>query len=59
MNEGFFSTAQMGQRSKVLARGPYFKKKGAGTLKPLCMSFGACAVSRPESKENSLDSQFS
>lgn len=50
--------AQMGKRSNILATGPNYKKKGAGALKPLCMSFGACAVSRPESKDNSLGSQF-
>lgn len=49
--------AQMGKRSNILATGPNYKKKGAGALKPLCMSFGACAVSRPESKDNSLGSQ--
>lgn len=57
MNEGLCNMAQMGKRSNILATGPNYKKKGAGALKPLCMSFGACAVSRPESKDNSLGSQ--
>lgn len=58
MNEGLCNMAQMGKRSNILATGPNYKKKGAGALKPLCMSFGACTVSRPESKDNSLDSQL-
>lgn len=57
MNEGLCNMAQMGKRNNILATGPNYKKKGAGALKPLCMSFGVCAVSRPESKDNLLDSQ--